>query len=238
MIIWFISKIQSIFHQKSSANLQLCPSQAIEMSKKTLNIIFDFGNVLMNLNVDRAKTELYRLLGVDYDLYHEEMPSCYAEYEMGKISTDEFRERLENLYDIKINPYQFTKSWNSLLQNIPISRIRLLEELKKHYKLILLSNTNSLHMTWVAQYLKEQELTHFFDLFEHVYLSYKIGIRKPDKKIFQYVLDDAKILPEQTIFFDDGKMHIDAALALGINAYWHNPETDISELIAELNLLA
>lgn len=110
-------------------------------------------------------------------------------------------------------------AWNTLLLDIPADRIELLQELNKNYRLFLLSNTSPIHIRKVNQILFETAgISDLNELFEKVYYSYELGCMKPDAIIYEKVLEDASILPEESLFLDDNADNIAGALAAGINS--------------------
>ena len=57
------------------------------------------------------------------------------------------------------------------------------------------------------------------DYFEKVYYSHQIGIRKPFKEVFDYVVRVNKLNPEETLFIDDSVQHVEGAIKAGLNAF-------------------
>jgi glucose-1-phosphatase len=197
------------------------------------NILFDLGNVILDLNTTLMLERMERLLGIPYDVYNETMPDCFHEFERGDITEDQFVMALKKVTNKNFDLHAFRLAWNSILLNIPKSRIELLVKLKLNYNLFLISNTNETHLSALGnETLEILEL-----IFNHCYYSCRIGRRKPDREAFEFVMQDAGILPEETIFIDDGWMHVEGARKLGIKSYLHNPHHDLSYLIKELELL-
>ena len=108
------------------------------------------------------------------------------------------------------------------LKDIPPHRTTFLKELKaqNRYRLFLLSNTNELHIDCVQQDMGDEAYQDFKQLFDHFYLSYEMGKRKPDAEIYQQVLAEQSLLPEETLFIDDTEENTAAAARLGIRT-WH-----------------
>jgi putative hydrolase of the HAD superfamily len=101
----------------------------------------------------------------------------------------------------------------------PDYKLEMLEHLKRRYKLFLLSNTNPIIMSWARTSDFSGKGKSLEDYFEKLYLSYEIGITKPDKRIFDYLIADSGIKPEETLFIDDGSANIEVGKALGMNTY-------------------
>ena len=92
-------------------------------------------------------------------------------------------------------------------------------ELRKKYVVYLLSNTNEIHWQWSCLHAFRYKAFRAEDFFEHIYLSYEMKMAKPDADIFQKVLDETGILPNETLFIDDSEANCRTAEALGISTY-------------------
>jgi len=105
--------------------------------------------------------------------------------------------------------------------DFPEERLQFLEHLssENQYKLFLLSNTNDLHMESVRQQMGMEHYNRFKNSFDVFYLSYEMGMRKPDEEIFQFVLDQNNLTAEETFFVDDVQENTDAAARLGIRVW-------------------
>jgi putative hydrolase of the HAD superfamily len=185
------------------------------------NLIFDLGAVILNLDQDKT-LRAFKRLGSDLDEVHM-TSSLFTEFETGKIKADYFIQSLFTLLKGEASKEQIVAAWNAMLLDLPPHRIDMLKELKKKYRLFLLSNTNTIHIE--AVYGTHGKAV-FEQVFEKIYLSHEIGLRKPKKECYEYVLQDANILGAETIFIDDNKGNIRGAEEAGIQTIWAKEPLD------------
>lgn len=196
------------------------------------NIIFDLGGVL--LNIDFKKTEAaFKLLGWDsfsdyISQFH--ISDLFEQYETGQIDDLDFVQGISELMGKAANNQNIIDAWNALLLDFPSKRIDLLKKLKGRYRLFLLSNTNAIHLKEFNQRLYEQEGVYLEDLFEKTYYSHVVKLRKPSSAIFQLVLDENNLLPEETLFIDDTASNFEEAIKMGIQTYHLQPGEDITDM--------
>lgn len=183
------------------------------------NIIFDFGDIFINLDKEVIFREIQKFGGATPML--SEAYALNDIYEVGGISSDEFIAALAKVYP-KASAVEITNIWNSMLLDFPDYRLKFLENLASegHYRLFLLSNTNALHIPHVADNIMGiDKFNRFKDIFEQFYLSHEIQLRKPDAEIFQFVLEQNSLNAQETFFVDDSKLNTDAAEKLGIKCW-------------------
>lgn len=195
------------------------------------NIIFDFGDVFINLDKTATFLELYRL-GVEE--LTEEMLEVAKKYEVGQITNDEFINAFTNLYP-HISDKQFVDAWNAILKDFPLHRMDFIKKLNAsgEYRLFLLSNTNDLHISWIQDDWGSELYNEFKDCFERFYLSHEIGMRKPNADIYEFVLHENELKPEETIFIDDTEENTVIAKKLGIHVWNIDPATeDVVDLLS------
>lgn len=193
------------------------------------NIIFDLGGVLLNIDYNLT-TKAFSDMGVENfnELFSKaNQTQLFDLYEKGKISSDEFRARVKTYLKNNNSNSDIDNAWNCMLLDFPKERFELLHKVKKSHRTFLLSNTNDIHIKKFSEYLIHNfgmaDLTNYF---EEIYLSYEVGMRKPDAEIFEMVLSKNKLLPEETLFIDDSPQHIEGAKKIGIHAYWLNLEKE------------
>lgn len=189
--------------------------------KKIKTLIFDFGDVFINLDKKGAMENalnLFRMETFDTGIIETNM-----QYEMGRISSSEFI----NFYEIKfpfLTKAEIIAAWNYILRDFPKHRLEFIQKLalSRDYKLILLSNTNDMHIDSVKQNVSFFE--DFKSCFDVFYLSHEIHLRKPNTDIFHYVLKENNLVPSECLFVDDTKDNTDTADHLGFNT-WNIDET-------------
>lgn len=187
------------------------------------NIIFDLGNVLIDLDIPRSIDAFTALEIKNLDIrdIHPHQKGFFLEYELGHLSDAEFIPRMRQDYDCdNLTDEQLWEAWNTLLPSIDMRRFELLEDLRTGYKLFLLSNSNAGHMACVKKRFFETSGGKEFDsYFEKSFYSHEIHLRKPDPELFRRVLKEAGIAGEETLFIDDNDCNFSGAIDLGINTY-------------------
>ncbi|MCX7862527.1 MAG: HAD family phosphatase [Bacteroidales bacterium] len=199
------------------------------------NIIFDFGGVIININ-PKLTINALKELGVYQAgklLTNFNVTSILHDLELGKISNHEFLLYLKQQCTKDVSLHEITQAWNAMLLDIPQQRIQLLQHLKQFHKIFLLSNTNAIHFKQFNNtFLQATQGISFQQMFDKVYFSYEIKLRKPSIEIFKYVLDDQQLNPTETLFIDDSIENIETAKMLNIRTYWLTNElTDNFALI-------
>ncbi|WP_303318969.1 HAD family phosphatase [Flavivirga abyssicola] len=186
-------------------------------------IIFDFGNVFINLDLEGHMQ--HALKAYEIEAFSEEMMAFNSFYEQGLISTDEFLKFYTENFP-KLSTKALIDIWNFMLKDFPVHRLDFLKQLKSDskYNLILLSNTNELHINWIEKHIPFYEtFKSYFDVF---YLSHEIGLRKPNQDIFEFVLKENKLNAEECLFIDDNIDNINTAKELDLNVWNINHKTD------------
>jgi len=227
----------SLFLANWNANLHICIKNTSMKANKYLtpqikNIIFDLGGVIINIDYNKTINAFIKLGMSNFnDVFSQAAQNkTFDKLDKGEISNQEFYAKIKALFQKPISELEIEMAWNAMLLDIPPQRIALLKELKKKYKLFLLSNTNDIHFPVFQTQLKKQEGLFLEDLFNQTYYSHKIGMRKPDKKAFQLILNENNILAEETLFIDDSEQHIVEAKKLGIKTL-HLVNNDICNLL-------
>lgn len=187
---------------------------------KIKNIIFDLGDVILNIDVPIASKSFADLSGREQNeiltIFKEN--ELFRQFETGLMDEPTFRNYVREILNFPdLSDEAIDTAWNSLLLDLPPERVELLKKLATRYRLFLLSNTSSIHITQVNKILKASTgIERLEDLFERVFLSYEMGLMKPDTRIYQDVLDKAGLKAEETLFLDDNADNIRGAAQLGI----------------------
>ncbi|MCI5818293.1 MAG: HAD family phosphatase [Paraprevotella sp.] len=182
------------------------------------NIVFDLGGVIMTICQEEAikRFKSIGLKNVEDYLNPYTQTDIFGDIEEGKISAEQFRAKLSELIGKEVTYEECKFAWLGYRQDVPLRNLDILRKLKAQgYKLILLSNTNPFMMSWGLSGEFDGNGNSLESYFDSLYLSYKLGVMKPNKKIFQYIIDNEKIQPGESLFIDDGERNINAARLLG-----------------------
>ncbi|RYD57630.1 MAG: HAD family phosphatase [Sphingobacteriales bacterium] len=192
------------------------------MIKGIRHILFDLGGVLLNLDYSRTE-QAFRDLGIEnFDEMFSQLKQTplFDELETGKIGKADFVAGLRSAAGIEVSDEDLLKAWNAMLLDFPLRRLQLLQQLRLHYDLLLLSNTNEVHEEAFNLILNQAHGLSIGMLFDKVYLSHRIGMHKPDAAVFEHILNENGLKAEHTLFIDDSPQHIETAKRLGIQTIW------------------
>lgn len=197
------------------------------------NIIFDFGGVL--LNIDFKKTfESFEKLGYENfaEIYSQHSADpLFQDLETGKISDTEFYSQLSAMLPHPSTNEQLKNAWNAMLISYRQSSLDFLTTRKDDYNLFLLSNTNAIHYAHFSKMLKEEtEYSRLEDFFTKAWYSHEIHRRKPDVETYEFVLNEAALTPEETLFIDDSDSNLPGARKAGIKTHLLKPGDKIENI--------
>jgi putative hydrolase of the HAD superfamily len=208
--------------------------------KHIQNIIFDLGGVIINLDIEKTIREFNRISSIPFEsIYTQAQQSeIFDLLDRGKIQPQDFFNRLRKEINFKGHEDDLIFAWNAMLLDVPEHRLDTLVSAKQNYNTFLLSNTNEPHICVFEKNLKQQHgVKNFEDYFDKVYYSCRINMRKPDKEIFEFVLQENNLDPAETVFIDDSIQHVQGAGACGINSYLLPKNMEVGQLLKELKLL-
>lgn len=199
------------------------------------HIIFDLGGVLLNIDYN-ATEEAFAELGItDFAERYSQLRqnNFFDDWETGKLCRADFIKGMQKAGSPAIlSEEEVLQAWNAMLLDFPLRRLQLLQQLRLHYDLFLLSNTNEVHEEAFNELLMK---THRFQtiglFFDRTYLSHRVGKRKPGKEIFLQILEENELLPEHTLFIDDSPQHIATAQTLGTQTIYLEKGMTIEEHI-------
>jgi putative hydrolase of the HAD superfamily len=186
-------------------------------------LIFDFGGVIINIDYNLSVKAFEKLGFNGFDNWYSqaEQHKLFDDLETGKIGAYGFYNEVRRISKLDLTNNQIEEAWNALLLNLPEQRISILEKLSQSHQLFLLSNTNEIHANSFSNQIENMYgWNNFKNLFEKVYLSHEINLRKPNLDIFEFVINTHQLNTNRTLFIDDSKQHIDGAIEAGIDAYF------------------
>lgn len=187
------------------------------------NIIFDLGNVLLNLDFN-ASIRAFQKIGLTEEVLDKQQAysdPVFYELETGKIAPEEFRERVRKiLISPNVTDQEIDDAWSAMILDIPESRVKILQELRKKYNVYLFSNTNIIHINKLLSEFRKQHNIEFPSLFVKAFYSQEIHERKPDLSSYKKIIRLAEINPEESVFIDDLEKNIIAANQAGLKTFW------------------
>lgn len=190
------------------------------------NLIFDLGGVILDLDVPKTIGEFARVSGLAPGEVAQRFRDSdgFLKYERGEISDKEFRDFVRDLYAVSITDDELDACWNAMLGGIPASKLDLLQTLRKKYQVFLLSNTNTIHLNYINSTIlpPSKSVPSLESYFDRAYYSHVMGKRKPEREIFEQVLDENNLDAEESLFLDDNAENVEGAKLVGLQTAFVN----------------
>ena len=183
------------------------------------NIIFDLAGVVLNLNLERDTEALMSVGLPDFEqcMMRPEIVKPALAYLNGMCTEEEFLNGIRGACSPDATDEQILAAMDAVLDDIPASRLAMIADLKKHYRVFLLSNIYEKAWLHAVREIERQGYK-VEDCFERTFLSYEMALAKPDPRIYQAVVDATGIVPEETLYYDDSRENIEAARKMGFDA--------------------
>lgn len=204
------------------------------------NIIFDLGGVIINLDIPKTIEEFNKLSPKPFEEVYTQVQQypLFDAFDKGHVSEEDFFNDLKRVTESSASIEELKFAWDAMLLDFPKHRLEQLAQLKNNYRLFLLSNTNETHIqTFERNLFQQHGYQNLEPFFEKVYYSCRIGMRKPDKEIFEFVLAENNLNPSETLFIDDSPQHVEGAGKTGIQSYLLEKNKEFSNLLNSLNLM-
>ncbi|MFD1770156.1 HAD family hydrolase [Sphingobacterium suaedae] len=208
--------------------------------QKIKNIILDYGNVIFMIDFHRVRQAFISLGIKNVDIFfgHRVQDALFDGFDRGDISENEFREEIrQRSGNFALTDGEIDEAWNTLLIGVPPGKHETLVYLKNKYRCFLLSNNNAIHYRYCMQHL--QDVHNVADnsvFFEQTFYSHLVGLRKPERAIFEEVINQTGLLPEETLFIDDSPQHLKTAVALGFQTALCTLDEPLESLIRKFDL--
>lgn len=195
-------------------------------------VMFDLGNVLVDLGDVEKMHEMLNTEGEESDVWLKWLRSpSVAAFDSGKITFDQFAMRLPQEVGSNVDKENFKKAFKAWPKGLFVGALELVQSVKPNYHRAILSNTNAAH--W-SRLMNEMGLAGNFHSY---FASHLIGSVKPDRSIYDYVLDALQVAPEKILFIDDNQVNIDMAQTLGIQAHRVKGVEEAKNILNSYNVL-
>lgn len=194
---------------------------------RPIAVVFDLGNVLLPINLDltyAALASFTHYFSAEEIKYTTEQESLWLPYESGLISCAQFRDTIRTRFQMECSDVEFDHAFAALLLDFPADVVSLIEEVKSQFPVYLLSNTSRIHS---QLFLQKESL---FSKFDTIHLSYEMGLSKPDKRIYQQVVDVNQLHEKHIIFFDDNSSNVQSANEFGWEAVLIDPKQSFLQI--------
>lgn len=173
-------------------------------------VLFDLGGVLLKLH-DPQTT--FGLPIEDYDFHARWIASpTVRAYERGELAASVFGESMAVELELNIDGTEFMRRFDRWLDGVFPGVDELIDRIPRQYKKAVLSNINDLHWQYVA------ENASFLKRIDQLFLSFELGMTKPDAEIFAHVCEALQCEPGQILFVDDNPVNVRAGAAAGLQA--------------------
>lgn len=201
-------------------------------------VVFDFGGVLIDLYRERC-IEAFRQIGYPQA---QEMIGIYCpsetfrKLESGEMTGEELVEFIRQDSGNKEITYdQVRDAYIAFLGEIPAVKLRAMRALREAgFRVYGLSNINEFVMPYIRERLFAADGLRMEDYIELPFLSYEMGLLKPDPAIFRSMIERSGLKPERTLFIDDSEQNINSARELGFQVYLAAPQEDFTPLLYEI----
>lgn len=195
-------------------------------------VMFDLGNVLVDLGGVHKMHEMLNTQGEESEVWLKWLKSpAVKAFDTGSITFDEFAERLPKEVGSDVDKETFKNAFEAWPKGLFSGALKLVQSVNPRYHRAILSNTNAAH--W-PRLMNEMGLAGNFHSY---FASHLIGSVKPDRSIYQYVLDALKVSPENILFIDDNQVNIDTAQSLGIQAFRVKGVEEAKSVLVSYNVL-
>lgn len=203
--------------------------------KRQINlVVFDLGNVVLQLDFDAPFRTWANCSSVPVAALRERfsIDEAFKEFERGNMSARNYCKHVCEKMGMSLSFDEFTVGWNAIFDGVFSNVVDHCREMKNTVGMVALTNTNSVHLESFRD--RHGEL---FDLFDEIYCSSTIGMRKPDPESYRHVLEARCSAARETLFFDDNADNIAGARALGIEAVWVDTVDDVTRALRKHRLL-
>jgi len=197
-------------------------------------LVLDLGGVLIRLDYQKTIQAFIELGIKDFESMYTQAQQLdlFDRFETGQISAQYFINQLKTYLPPQVSPNAIVHAWNQMILDFPVEHVTLLEKLKKQYHLVLLSNTNELHVPVVRRAFNQVNQQPFEDYFHDTYYSHELGMRKPHPETFLKVCELQGYEPKSCLFIDDTAQHIAGAKEAGLQTIHLQHIDDLSYIFS------
>lgn len=209
-------------------------------------LLFDLGGVVIDIDPNKAISEFKKIssktfndfkeLDYRYESFNSNLSKLFNAYEKGEVSDQSFRDGLRRVGEMKIDDEKIDEIWNLVIVKIHSDILELILKLRRKYSIMILSNTNSIHRNFFDKLCIDLHGKTFDKLFDDVFYSFLLKCRKPDKEIYEKVVDNSKYLASEIMFFDDMRDNLIECKKIGMRTYHVKNTLQLKSFLSDLIL--
>ncbi len=199
------------------------------MSNNIKVLLFDLGGVIINISpqitidlfnkISSDKNKKFNALDYRFNTYNDTISIFFQNYEKGIVDDIYFRNELRNFGAFQMSDQEIDEIWNKVILSLNQNLLKIIFQLREKYSIMILSNTNSIHRIYFDNLCREIYGKTFSELFDQVFYSYELKCRKPEKEIYEHVINNSNVEPYEIMFFDDMELNLRECEKLGMNSY-------------------
>lgn len=197
-------------------------------------LLFDLGNVLLEVDPRRCFAHWQQFSAHTAEELSK-MPvldTAFEKHEVGELSDEQYFDYLRELMSLETNTAQIKAGWDAMLGEPILPTIEMVRQCHDKLPCSIFSNTNPSH-----QQKWSDDHADFLPLFDQIFLSNEIALRKPNLPAFKHVCHAMQIPAQNILFFDDREDNIEGATAAGLQTVLVKSHEDIAKALAQLNLI-
>ncbi len=193
-------------------------------------VMLDLGNVVLDVDFRRAFCAWSASSGVPEDKFHSRwsMDKPYQLHETGDLNFRGYIEHLSGVFEVQMGLQAWRRGWNAVFVDLFPEVMPLLTRLQTRMPVYAFTNTNPTHeAAWRRSYPE-------LKVFRHIFVSSRIGRRKPDVEAYQWVARRIGHAPEDIWFLDDNRDNVVGANAAGLQSFRIRTEADVVQVLDRL----
>lgn len=194
-------------------------------------LLFDLGGVLINIDFQRAfgRWQTFSALSLEEIRDRFRFDAAYEQHERGEISATGYFAHLVRQLELQDDHPAIAEGWNAIFTGEIGETLALVRAARAHLPCYAFSNSNAVHQAaWSRMYPAVVQA------FDRIFVSSDIGLRKPERRAFEYIADAIGVPVQSILFFDDLADNVAGARAAGLQAVLVRSPADVHAALVAL----